>query len=500
MSNIRRQSIFSSVIIYFGFALGFLNTYFFTRQGRFSESDYGIVSTFIAIANIMLAFSNLGMPSFIHKFYPYYKDNLAKERNDLVTLAIGVSSAGFLLVVIAGYIFKDFVLQHFTNAPELIKYYDWLFPFGFGLTIYSILEAYAWQEKKSVLTNFLREVLFRIFTTILIVLFFQHVISTFEVFVKFYAFTYVLLTLILLGYLLWKQRVGFHFQLSRVTKKFSKKILALCAFVWGGGLVFNIATAFDTLVIAAVMPKAMLWVGVYSLAQNITSLIQAPQRGIVSAAIAPLSRAWKEKNMDMIGKIYKRSSISQLIFSTGMFALILMNFKDGIHTFSMKETYLHALPAFFLIGAMRIIDMGTGVNAQIMATSVFWRFEFLTGVILFTLTLPLNYYLTRQMGVMGTALSNLITFTIYNFIRCIFLWRKIHVQPFSVKSIYTVVLAASAFLVCYLLFNDYFGIGWIVVRSLCFIILFGGGAILLKLSPDLFHVMDSIKNRLRKLI
>ena len=35
------------------------------------------------------------------------------------------------------------------------------FPLGFGLTMYSILEAYAWQLRKSVLTSFLREMLFR---------------------------------------------------------------------------------------------------------------------------------------------------------------------------------------------------------------------------------------------------------------------------------------------------------------------------------------------------
>jgi O-antigen/teichoic acid export membrane protein len=211
MSNIRRQSIISSVIIYFGFALGFVNTYLFTKEGSFTPAQYGVVSTFIAIANIMLAFANLGMPSYIYKFYPYYKDNLPREKNDLISWALLTSSFGFLFVLIAGFVFKDFVVQKYvTNAPELIKYYTWLFPFGFGLTVYSVLEAYAWQEKKSVLTNFLREVLFRILTTILIVLFFEGVISSFEGFIKFYSVTYFLLFLILLVYLISIKRIGIH--------------------------------------------------------------------------------------------------------------------------------------------------------------------------------------------------------------------------------------------------------------------------------------------------
>ncbi len=146
------------------------------------------------------------------------------------------------------------------------------------------------------------------------------------------------------------------------------------------------------------MQEGMAWVGVYSLAQNITSLIQAPQRGIISAATSPLSRAWKDKDYDRIRQIYKRSSINQLIFSIGMFSLILMNFTDGIFTFSLKSTYTNALPVFILIGAMRILDMGTGLNSQIIGTSTYWRFDFFTGIILLTVTLPLNYYLTKNNG------------------------------------------------------------------------------------------------------
>lgn len=425
MSNIRRQSIISSVIVYFGFALGFVNTYLYTRQGHFTESQYGLVSTFIAIANIMFSFANLGMVSYIYKFYPYYKDNLPDKKNDLLTWAIVGSSIGFGVIVIIGFIIRHLVVQKFvTNSPDLVKYYEWLFPFGFGLTVYSMLEAYAWQEKLSVLTNFLREVLFRIFTTILIVFFFFGIIPLFDTFVKIYSWTYVLLAIALAAFLVVTKRITFTFSVSRVTRKYFKKILTLTSFVWSGGLVFTISNVFDTLVIAAVMPHGLTYVGIYSVAQNMASLIQAPQRGIISASIGPLSRAWKDKDLDKIRRIYERSSINQLIFSVGMFAIIFMNFNDGVLTFSLKQSYISALPVFFYIGVMRILDMGTGLNAQIISTSTYWRFEFFTGVILLTLTLPLNYFLTKHFGVIGPAISNLIAFTVYNFIRCVFLWRK----------------------------------------------------------------------------
>jgi len=501
MSNIRRQSIISSVVIYFGFLLGFVNTYLYTRQGSFTEDQYGLVNTFIAIASIMFSFANLGASSYIFKFFPFYKDNLTKEKNDLATWALLISTFGFLLVIIAGYAFKDIVVKKYvTNAPDLVKYYHWLFPFGFGLTVYTVTEAYAWQEGKSVFTNFLREVLFRIFTTVLIVLFFIKIIPDFDTYLKLYALTYIVLAGVLLTYLVVTHNISFHFGISRVTRKFYKKIMALSAFVWSGGLVYNIATVFDTLVIAAVLPKGMALVGVYSLAQNIGSLIQAPQRGIVAASIAPLSRAWKDKDFAKIADIYKRSSINQLIFSVAMFSLIVLNFNDGIFTFALKSSYNLALPVFLLIGLMRILDMGTGLNAQIIGTSVYWRFEFFTGIILLAMALPLNYLLTRSLGVIGPAISNLIAFTIYNLIRGIFLWKKLKMQPFSIKSLYTVLLGTGAYTVCFFLFRHHTGLLWIFTRSMVFTIIFITGTISLRLSPDVFHVLETIKGRIRKTI
>ncbi|MBA4168350.1 MAG: polysaccharide biosynthesis C-terminal domain-containing protein, partial [Chitinophagaceae bacterium] len=315
-----------------------------------------------------------------------------------------------------------------------------------------------------------------------------------------YALTYIVLAGVLLSYLIITKRISFHFAISRVTRKFYKKILALTAFVWSGGLVYNIANVFDSLVIASVLKNGMALLGVYSLAQNIASLIQAPQRGIIAASIGPLSRAWKDKDLDKIRNIYKRSSINQLIFSVAMFALIVMNFDDGIYTFSLKPAYTLALPAFLFIGLWRILDMGTGLNSQIIATSTYWRFEFFTGMILLTLALPLNYFLTKSLGVIGPAISNFIAFTVYNIIRGIFLWKKIKAQPFTIKSLYTLLLGIASFAICYFLFRHYNGLHWIVMRSLVFLAIFISGTVSLKLSPDVFHVIDVMRNRLRKII
>jgi O-antigen/teichoic acid export membrane protein len=498
MSTIRRQSIISSFIVYSGFALGFFNTYLFTRIGSgLTKEQFGITNTFIAIATILFSVASLGMPAYIGKFFPYYKAHLTNKKNDQFTWALLFSLVGFVLVVIAGVLFKHIIIDTvFKNSPELPKYYYWTFVFGFGYTLYMLMEAYAWQQRKAVVSNFLKEVLFRLFVTVLIVLASLQIIKSFDVFVGIYSFTYLIIVAVLFVYFIRKKELHFTFSVSRVTQKFRKKILQLASYVWGASLVFNIASVFDTIVIAAVMPNGMGYVGIYALAQNISSLIQAPQRAIISSAIGPLSQAWREKNYGKIDRIYHRSSINQLIFSCAMFCLIWLNFDDGIFTFHLQKDYLLAKWVFFYIGLSRIIDMGTGLNSQIIVTSTYWRFEFISGIILLTITIPLNWELTRLYGIMGPAYSNLISFSVYNFIRYMFLFRKFKIQPFTEKSFYTVLLAVICYLTSYWLFHYQSGFIWIVLRSVIFVAFYLSGMFLLKLTPDAIPVLLTVKRRL----
>jgi O-antigen/teichoic acid export membrane protein len=495
MSTIRRQSIISSGLVYFGFALGFLYTLLFAKF--FTPAQYGLTNIFLALGSIMYYISNLGMPTYIYKFYPYYKSHLSPRNNDQLTWAVLVFVAGFLLVLVGGSMFKGLVIRKFSaQSPDIVKYYYWMFLFGFGLSLFSLLEAFAWQLKRSILTNYFREVQFRVFSILLILLFYIGVIRSFDLFIKIYAFSYILLALSLFIYLFLKGEMHFTLSVSRVTRRFFRKIVAQASLVWSGQILYNTSLFFAQIVIAAVVPGGLKYVGIYTLAQYIASLIQAPQRGITAASIGPLSQAWKDKDYGKIERIYKRSSINQLIFSVGMFVLIWINFSDGVLTFHLRQDYLDAQKPFLFIGLMRIIDMGTGVTNQIIGTSTYWRFDFFTGVLLAALTLPLNYLLTITFGFTGPAIADLITFSIYNAIRWFFLWRKFHMQPFTRETVYTLLLGAAVWWICQSLFGRYSGILWMIIRSLVFVGLYGAGVLGLRLSTDIAPVWATLMKRL----
>ena len=498
MSQIRRQSIISTIFVYAGFFIGFINTYLFTRQGSpFTTSQYGLTSIFIAVGNLMFAFANMGMISVIYKFYPYYNANLPKKKNDLLTWSLIVSLVGFCFVILAGIIFKDLVIRKFgANSPLFVQYYFWVFPFGLSLLLYSIFEVFAWNLRESIFTTFLRELLFRLLTTLLIFSLGFSLIKSFEAFIKLYAFTYGVVALTLVIYMLMKKELYFTFTISRITKKFYKKIVSLASLIYLGGTVLMIAQFIDTIVIMSLLGTAAA--GIFALGSVVAGLVQAPQRGAVAASIPSLSQAWKDKDYKKINLIYQRSGINLLIASLGIFLVVWLNYTDAVNTFGLKPAYLESQWIFFFLGMARVIDLGTGVNSQIIGTSVHWRFELLSGIILFILITPLSYILVKHFGIIGAGYSNIIAFTVYNFIRIIFLQRKFKMHPFSFKTIYSIIIAVVCFGICYYSFQNFHGFAGIILKSSVFVTLYAGAIIYFDLSPDILPVLGSVKKRFQK--
>lgn len=496
MSEIRKQSIVNTVLVYAGFVTGFVNTYLFTRQGSpFSTSEYAMTGIFIAVGNLMYAFANLGMVSVVYKFYPYYNDNLPKKKNDLMTGTLMICLFGFLLVVLAGIIFKDMVVRKFGgNSPLFLQYYKWTFPFGLGILLFSLLEIFGWNIRKSIFTTFLREVFFKLLTLALIFILSFKLINSFDVFIKLYAFTYGITSIVLLIYLIRKHEFYLVFKISRVTKKFYKKIISMAVLTYTGGTIYMIAQFIDTLVIMSLLGTGPA--GIFALGSVVSGLVQAPQRGAIAAATPVLARAWKDKDLNKINLIYQRSGINLLIASLGIFFLIWLSYTDIVVAFKLKPAYLDSLWIFFYFGLARVVDLGTGVNSQIIGTSIYWRFEFISGMVLLALIVPLNYILVKHFGIVGAGYSNLISLTVYNIIRVLFLYKKYNMHPFNMKTVYAILLALAGYVVCHYAFHSIHGFTGIFLRSIVFIILFFTPIIYFKLTPDIVPVWKTIKTRI----
>lgn len=491
MGSIRKQTIISSILVYIGFFIGFINNYFYTtttpfffyESGNvFTPSQYALTRIFFDFGQIMFAFGSLGVIPVIYKFYPYYKDNLPEKRIDLLSWALLASFFGFLLVLWGGWYFQPLFIRKFSeNSQLVVDYYFWLFPFAMGMLFFSVIESFCWAVHKSVLSNFLKETGLRILTSVLILLFYFKLIS-FQYFVYLFAFQYLIVFLVLLIYLYRTGHLHLTFSISRVTRKFWKKIVGMQALIFGGTFIAAVAATIDSLIIASL--KGLTATGIFVFAQYAANLIQVPQRSIQSISAGILSRAWKDKDYKEIYRIYQRSCINLLLMSLFIFGNIWLNVVDGMQVLNIQKDYSDGLGVLFILGMVRIIDAGTGLNAMVINTSTFWRFDFYSGVILLAFRLPLTYFLIKHYGIIGSAFAELTAYTVYNFIRFEFLRRKFNMQPFTIKTLYSFLLAAAAYGFCYFLMKDIHGWPGLILRGISFSGIMIAGIFYFQLTPD----------------
>ncbi|HET9057608.1 MAG TPA: polysaccharide biosynthesis C-terminal domain-containing protein [Chitinophagaceae bacterium] len=493
MSTIRRQSIISSVIIFIGFAIGFANNLIFTREGIFTVEQYGLTRSFFDFGQVIFGFSFLGVTAVMYKFYPYYKSHLPDEKNDLLTWVLLTAVVGFFIFLLGGVVFQSFFIRKFSGkSPLLVNYYYWLYPFGLSLMVFLVLESYCWSLKRTIITNFLKEAALRIITGIFIILFLFKVIN-YDVFIKLFTFLYTIVVFILLIYLKRKKQLHFTFKASKVTRRLRKRIITYALFIFAGTLVATLSATIDSIIISSLLGQASL--GVFALSSYISNLIQIPQRSVSAISIPVLSEAWKNKDYQQIDRIYKRSSLNLLLAGLFIFGNIWLNFENAIYTFDLNPAYLAGKQVAFFLACKLIVDMGTGVNGQIIITSNYWRFEFLTGVILLLLIAPLNYLLIKELGIVGSAISNFSSYTIYNLVRLLFLWKKFKMQPFTINTLWAFALCIACYFIAYAL-PETKGLWGIIIKSSVFSIIFIIITWKFKLTPDFEPVLNTLKKRM----
>ena len=489
MATIRKQAITSSLLLYLGFAIGALNIYLYTKNGAFTKEQFGLTRLFFDFSTNIYAFGSLGAIGVIYRFYPYYKDNLPIRENDLITWVLCASLVGFLIVLGIGIEFQDYIIHNFSKEGSrlFLDYYFWIFPFGLGLLMFSVMESFSWILQKTILPNFLKETMLRLLTTALIALYYLKVVS-FSGFIHLFAMLYLAIFVVLLVYIIKQKKFFICFKISRVTRKFWKKMLMMQGMLFGGLIITAVGQTVDGLFIGSL--KGISFVGVFTLAQYMANLVQVPQRSLQAISVGALSQAWKDKDLVEIKRIYSRSCINMLLASLFIYGNVVLNAAGAIHALNLQASYLAGIDVMIILGLVRIIDAGTGVNGMVILTSPLWRFDFYSGIIMILLILPTNYFLIKQYGIIGSAYAQLISMTVYNFIRFDFIRRKFNMQPFDVKTVLSILLTAAAFGLAY--FVGGFFVRWvaIIIKFVIFSSAMIAGIFALRLTPDAHQLWE----------
>lgn len=479
MGIVRKQSIQSSVVIYIGFIVGALNTLvLFPRY--FTPEEYGLTRLIIDSCLTLSTLCTLGIVPVINKFFPFYRDYLKPKRNDLPFITLLFCLAGYGLFVIASFVFKDFIIRKFGgNSPLFIRHYNLLYPFTFFMMMFSVLESFCWGMKKTVISNFLKEAGIRVITTLLIAGMISGLFG-FTGFINLYGFLYAIPALILFFYLGSGRELFIHPAVSKVTRRLCKRMLSFSGYVFSANIFSVLARTADIIFIAGL--SGLSNAGVYSIGLYVAMLLDVPQRSMAAITTPLLAAAWKDKDLGKISSLYKKSSITLLVAGLFIFGIICINIDDLVKF--LPAGFAEVKYIFYVLGIAKLVDLGTGVNNQVIQTSNFWKFDFVCNILLVCLILPLNYFLIKRYGMIGAAFANLVSLFVFNLVRYLFIWMKFRLQPFSGKTILLLCIAGGLIFIARLIphaGNIYLDA---IIRGAVFVILFGSLVLSLKISQD----------------
>lgn len=488
MGVIQKQSINSSIFILIGFAIGALNMLVLFPK-FLTPNELGLTRAMMDISLTLSTLCTLGSLTVIYKFYPFYDDYLEQKNNDLPILTAAVCLTGYLLILVFGYLFRDLIIRKLGKSPDFANFFYTVYPFTLFLLMFSWLEAFAWSTKKTVVSNFLREAGVRLITTVLILLFGFSIISL-TWFINLFSFLYLIPALILLWALInktnWRLSIT---SISSVTRRLKKRMISFGLFIFGAQFLNVLSRTNDSILIIGL--RGLADTGVFSIATYFIAVMEVPQRSINSISVPILAEAWKNKDKKTIENIYRKSVINLLVIGLGLFGLIFLNMHDVVGFLGKSYAQIEAI--VFLMGLAKVLDLGTGINSMIIGTSNYWRFDFYTNIIYTLFSLPLNFILIKYFGLLGLAYSSLLSLTIYNVIRLIFIYKKFGFQPYTLKSAIALIIAALAFLIVYIIphlpniFLDIF------LRSVVFVFSFATPMYLFKVAPDLNGILDKFR-------
>jgi O-antigen/teichoic acid export membrane protein len=493
MGVIKRNSIYSTAITYFGLMIGAFNTlYFFPKI--FTPEQFGLIKVILDFGNIWLGFAPLATIGLISKYNSYYKHD--NRSSDFFTWILVANVAGAVLFLGLGFAFKYKVISFFMkNSPLINVYLPFIFAFCILFQIVVVLETFNAANHKLILPTVMREIVWRITQATLAILLFFEVISFHSTIL-----IYIFLPLISIAALYYNLHVASHvrinFRVSNVTKSIYKEMAYFSSSLYAGNIFLMLANSLDSVLISGL--KGLDYAAVFIFSNYIVTFISIPHRTISGISTPVISESWKHHDLENIHMIYRKSAVVLFVATYFMFLLIWLNLDSAYTILHIDPIYQTGKSIVLLLGITKLLDMGFGLNHEIMVNSKYWKQNFYFQVVLIILFIPINYYSIKRFGIIGPAVSNLILIALYNFARTWFIWKKFRLSPFSKQLLYCLIIGAVLYFLSSLIPHMLHSSSvTIAVRSAFFSILYLYLIYRLKISPDINDYMDKFINYLK---
>jgi O-antigen/teichoic acid export membrane protein len=493
MSKAVNQSINTTIISYFGVALGYINL-LYLYPAFLQAEQIGLLRTIQDAAILLVPFAQLGLSQSTMRFFPHF----AKDKHStggflgLLLVLSMLAFAVFLLIFLPG---RGLIIGYFEENASAVGGYTYLILWlTFILLVTSILEAYSRSLLKIVVPNLIRELLMRVFLTLSILIYAFGWVEL-HTFLLITVGFYGLCLFILVFYLLFTGDFKPNFDFSFLDKKRTADLtkFSLLTLVGTGGYI--LVGKVDSLMISGMLGLAEN--AIYTTAFYVAAVIEIPRRAISQVVMPLISRAFERNNLREIETLYKKAAINQFIIGLLLFIGLWANLENIFRLMPNGEVYAAGKYVILIIGAGKLTDMLFGPSSEIIVLSKYYKFNIVLTAILAVLVIVGNQLLIPILGINGAAFSSAFALISFNVVKYIYIYKKFNMQSLSLGMIWVTWLGSLSLfvgLVIPYLGNVYVDI---FIRSALITVIFGGGVILSKVSDELTSTLRKLMLRLR---
>ncbi len=488
MGIIIRQSLKGSLVSYFGVILGAIHIVWLMPL-FLSREQIGLLYFLDGAASILATFGALGVWHITLRFFPEF-ENRSKKHQGFLPLLLLYSGLGMALVSILYIWGQAWIVEIYRpRSPQAIPYYYFILAYAPAIIILGILENLSRLHLRIVVPALGREVILKLLLALGTVLF---AVKVFDLKDLIYSRAGVFYLIILFNLLYLKQlKVLFlRFYKSSWQLERLQRMATYGIFVMVGGAGAFVINKIDSLMIPALLGTSEL--GVYTITAYIGSVIEIPRKAISSISSGIISKAWAKDDRVHIQNLYRQSALNQLIIGLYIFLGICMNIEEAFALIPNGDKYEGGRWVIWFIASTKILDMGMGLNAEIIQLSKYYIFNFISLMILTVFICVTNLIFIPLYGITGAAGGTFLSFALFNVLSFSFVYFKFGMQPFNWRNGASILLALATYGLVSLIPFSFSPFLNLLLRSLLISLLFPGSILLFKISPEIQNILSQL--------
>ena len=437
MGIVLRQGMKNTIFTYLGFLIGGIYTVLLVPK-VFDEfpDHWGTARYLVSFALVIVPWAQLSIPNVIIRYFPIFRE---KKGRDFMFFISFWAIIGILTSLLIVYGFSDFIFAD-EKDPLILDNIYLIFPIIAGFVLFEIAAAIAKSNLKSTVPVFLREFILRLSIFILIIFYWFDIIE-FNLFIQLYSYTYIAIFIALFVYLYYIKALKIRINFSAIFDTEFKELYIYAAFSILSTGAAMILLNIDTLMINHYL--TLKDVAIYGPSIYIASSIMIPSRALQSIIAPMVAKSWVNNDIGLIKSLYKKSAIAPLSITIFLFLMIWINIDLVMDYFG--KTFGQGKYIILFLSMGHIVNIATGINGTIINTSKHYRADLYFQVALVLMTVIMNIIFIPLYGLNGAALATGITLGLHNTLKSMFVLYKFKIHPFTIKTIYVMLIGALLF-------------------------------------------------------